>query len=78
MTEDQRLALEEEATSLPIHVRLCAYRHQQILSKLAAIESTSATRLGRIERAAWALVGLMGTGLGASQLMPIMRALAGQ
>lgn len=76
MTEPQRLALEEEARDLSIHVRMCAMRHQQIMDTVKA----SNDRLGRIEKAAWGIVTILGTavGIGATELLPVMRAMAGQ
>lgn len=80
MTDNEPIALDEEAASLPIHVRMCAFRHRQILEKIEELDTKTDRRLSRIEKAAWAIVGLLGTGLGAgvTQVLPIMRAMAGQ
>jgi hypothetical protein len=76
MTETQRLALDEEGRDLSIHVRMCAMRHQQIMEMVSASNS----RLGRIEKAAWGIITILGgaVGVGAAELLPIMRAMAGQ
>ena len=76
MTENQRIALDEEGRDLSIHVRMCAIRHQQIIDMVSANNA----RLGRIEKAAWGIIGILGSvaGVGATQVMPIMRAMAGQ
>lgn len=60
--------IDAEAKDLTVHVQLCAQRH-------AAVEA----RLTRIERAIWATLGVVSTaaGLGASQVLPIVRALGG-
>lgn len=80
MTDRERVALDEEAQSLPIHVRMCAFRHEAIMSEIRELRSDSDKRLGRIERAAWAILVAVGTGGVATltQLAPIMGALAGQ
>ena len=87
MTERERIALEEEATSLPIHVRMCALRHQQIVDKVEALDAAARekmdsqnTRLSRIEKAAWGILITLagGGGLTLAQVLPIMRAMAGQ
>ena len=76
MTERDRIALEEEATSLPIHVRMCALRHNQLLDSVAAQNR----RLSRIEKAAWGILVTLagGGGLTLTQILPAVRALAGQ
>jgi hypothetical protein len=76
MTDPQRLALDEEGRDLSIHVRMCAMRHQQIMDMVGA----SNARLGRIEKAAWGIITILGgaVGVGAAELLPIMRAMAGQ
>jgi hypothetical protein len=91
MTDRERIALDEEAQSLPIHVRMCAFRHADVMDeiretradldqRLAALEAAANKRLARIEKAAYAILGLIGTIGGATltQLAPIMQALAGQ
>ena len=80
MTERERVALEEEAQSLPIHVRMCAFRHNAIMAEIRDLRSDAEKRLARIEKAAWAILAAIGTGGLAtlSQLAPIMQALAGQ
>lgn len=91
MTEQDRLALAEEAHDLAIHVQMCAMRHGQILSRIEqsdadarkwrkdADEAAKAFR-ARVEKSIWALIGMVGTGLGgaAIQVLPAMRAIAGQ
>jgi len=56
MTE-QEIALAEEADSLPIHVRMCAMRHQQLRGEITAVrkdlESVDA-KLSRISAGVWA------------------------
>jgi len=76
MIENQRLALDEEGSDLSIHVRMCAMRHQQIMDMVSATNS----RLVRIEKAAWGIIAILSSvaGVGATQLLPIMRAMAGQ
>jgi hypothetical protein len=80
MTDRDRVALEEEASSLPIHVKMCAYRHDAIMSEIRDLRSDADKRLGRIEKAAWGILAAIGTGGLAtlSQLAPLMQALAGQ
>lgn len=80
MTEPQRLALDEEASDLSIHVKMCAMRHQQIMDAVRELKDDTHTRMSRIEKAAWGIIGILGSaaGVGATQLMPIMRAMAGQ
>lgn len=80
MTERERIALDEEAQSLPIHVRMCAYRHGDIMAEIKELRADADKRLGRIEKAAWAILAAVGTGGVAtlSQIAPIMQALAGQ
>ena len=80
MTERERVALEEEAQSLPIHVRMCAFRHNAIMSEIRDLRGDAEKRLARIEKAAWAILAAIGTGGLAtlSQIAPIMQALAGQ
>lgn len=74
-TEEQRIALAEEAESLPIHVRMCAMRHGQIVGKIDAQDR----RLSRIEKAAWAILATLAGGgaLTAAQVAPVLQALAG-
>lgn len=91
MTDRERVALEEEASSLPIHVRMCAFRHDAIMAeirefredtdrRLAELRSDADRRLGRIEKAAWGILATVGAGGLATlnQLAPLMQALAGQ
>lgn len=80
MTDRERIALDEEAQSLPIHVRMCAFRHEAIMSEIKELRSDADKRLGRIEKAAWGILAAIGTGGLAtlSQLAPLMQALAGQ
>ncbi|MBU8540799.1 hypothetical protein [Falsiroseomonas tokyonensis] len=79
MTSDERIALAEEAESLPIHVRMCALRHRQILSQMASLESAANVRMSRIEKLLWGILGVITTGLagGASQIIPLLQAVAG-
>jgi hypothetical protein len=91
MTERERVALDEEAENLKLHVKMCAFRHTAILAeiretrgdldkKIGDLEAVANKRLGRIEKAAYAIIGLIGTIGGATltQLAPIVAALAGQ
>lgn len=80
MTDRERMALEEEASSLPIHVQMCAMRHRQILERINEADATAQAWRARIEKGVWALIAMVGTGLGAgaTQVLPVMRALAGQ
>jgi hypothetical protein len=87
MTDRERLALDEEATSLPLHVRMCAFRHDQLITKVEALDEASRkmleaqnTRLSRIEKAAWGILLTLagGGGLTLTQLLPAVRAMAGQ
>lgn len=86
MTADQRLALAEEASSLPLHVQMCAMRHEQTMNKIdqsitqmRLIETQTMLRLQRIERAAWAILGTIGTGgvIGITQVLPALQILLG-
>ena len=58
MTDRERVSLDEEAQSLPIHVKMCAYRHDAIMAeirefrentdkRLADLRSDADRRLGR-------------------------------
>jgi hypothetical protein len=80
MTERERIALDEEAQSLPIHVKMCAMRHADIMGEIKDLRGDADKRLGRIEKAAWAILAAIGTIGGATltQLAPVMAALAGQ
>jgi hypothetical protein len=87
MTDRERIALAEEAESLPIHVRMCALRHSQIMDKIDDLEAKQSARLSDIEgainavkKAAWGLLATVATGgaVTLAQLAPIMRAMAGQ
>jgi hypothetical protein len=87
MTDRERLALDEEATSLPLHVRMCAFRHDQILARVETLDEAARkmleaqnARLSRIEKAAWGILLTLGGGGGLTltQLLPAVRALAGQ
>ena len=80
MTEPERIALDEEAQSLPIHVKMCAMRHSQILSRIEQADEDAKAWRARIEKGVWALLAMVGGGLGAgaTQVLPIMRAMAGQ
>lgn len=74
VSDEERIALREEAESLPVHVQMCALRHRAILQKIEAAD----TRGRRIERIAWAILGVLGsTGVATvTQLLPIIGALA--
>ncbi len=80
VTDRERIALAEEAQSLPIHVQMCAMRHEAIMAEIKDLRGDADKRLGRIEKAAWAILAAIGTLGGATltQLAPIMSALAGQ
>lgn len=80
MTDRERIALDEEAQSLPIHVRMCAFRHTDVMLEIRELRNDAEKRLGRIEKTAWAILAAIGTGGLATitQLAPIMQALAGQ
>ena len=80
MTEHERIALAEEAHDLGIHVQMCALRHAQILTRLEQSDAEANAWRQRIEKGVWALIAMVGTGLGAgvTQVMPVMRAMAGQ
>ena len=80
MTEHERIALDEEAHDLGIHVKMCAMRHSQILSRIEQADADAKAWRGRIEKGIWALVAMVGGGLGAgaTQVLPVMRAMAGQ
>lgn len=80
MTEAQQIALAEEAHDLGIHVRMCAMRHSQILTRIEQADADAKAWRAKIEKSVWALIAMVGGGLGAgaTQVMPIMRAMAGQ
>lgn len=80
MTDRERIALAEEAQSLPIHVQMCAMRHEAIMGEIKDLRADADKRLGRIEKAAWAILAMIGTvgGAAVSQVAPVMQALAGQ
>lgn len=74
------IALEQEATDLTIHVQMCAMRHRQILARIEEASEEARAWRARIEKGVWALIAMVGTGLGAgaTQVLPVMRAMAGQ
>lgn len=94
MTDRERIALAEEAESLPIHVRMCAMRHQQIMERIADAEQKRDEKFAEmtkgieavrsdvkaVKNAAYALLLALASGgaLTVAQVMPIMRAMAGQ
>jgi hypothetical protein len=80
MTDPERIALAEEAHDLGIHVRMCAIRHGQILSRIEQADADAKAWRGKVEKGLWALIAMVGTGLGAgaTQVLPVMRAMAGQ
>jgi hypothetical protein len=80
MTERERIALDEEAHDLSIHVKMCAMRHQQILSRIDEADAEAKAWRARIEKGIWALIAMVGTAIGgaAVELVPVMRAMAGQ
>jgi hypothetical protein len=80
MTDRDRIALEEEASSLPIHVQMCAMRHAQILARIEEADAAARAWRSKVDKGIWALIGMVGTGLGAgvTQVLPVMRAMAGQ
>jgi hypothetical protein len=94
MTERERIALAEEAESLPIHVRMCAMRHSQIMDRISDAEEKRDERfkamkagidglqddIKAVKRAAWGILATLAGGgaLTAAQIVPIMQALAGQ
>lgn len=80
MTDGDRIALAEESSNLGIHVQMCALRHSQILARLDQADADANAWRVRIERGVWALLAMVGTGLGAgaTSLLPVMRAMAGQ
>ena len=88
MTEPQRLALEEEARDLSIHVRMCAMRHQQIMDAVNGLKAATdksvtdrrdagAALRSRIERAAWLLL-IVAAGANVLPFLPTMAAMAGR
>jgi cytochrome c5 len=80
VTDPERIALAEEAHDLAIHVQMCAMRHSQILARIDQADEAAKAWRARIEKGVWALIAMVGTGLGAgfTQLMPLMQAMAGQ
>jgi hypothetical protein len=94
VTERERIALAEEAESLPIHVRMCAMRHAQIMDRIADAEQKRDERFAAmksgldglqddikaVKKAAWAILATLAGGgaLTVAQIAPIMQALAGQ
>jgi hypothetical protein len=76
MSEEERMALAEEAKSLPIHVQMCAFRHKQIMGKIDAQNKM----LKRIAAAAYTILTAIVSGgaLTFAEVIPVMRALAGQ
>ncbi len=80
MTDRERIALDEEANSLPIHVQMCAMRHAQILSRIEEADAAAHAWRSRIEKGVWSLVIMVGGAIGAriTEVVPVVRALAGQ
>ena len=80
MTDAQKIALTEEAHDLGIHVQMCAMRHEAILQRIDEADAAARSWRARIEKGIWALLAMVGGGLGAgvTQVLPIMRAMAGQ
>lgn len=94
VTERERIALAEEAESLPIHVRMCAMRHQQIMDRIEDAEQKRDEKfkemtkgiegvqkeIGAVKKAAWGILLLLAGGgaITTAQIVPIMQALAGQ
>ena len=77
---ERPMALPEEATDLGIHVRMCGMRHDQVLRSIQDHAEATERRLGRIERAVWGVIGILAMTVGTAvpQLLPIVRAMAGQ
>jgi len=87
MDADDRMALAEEANSLPLHVQMCSMRHRQIMATVSALDrmardrmEAQAVRLKRIEAAAYGILTLMAGGgaFTVAQVAPVLRVLAGQ
>jgi hypothetical protein len=68
-----RIAIAEEATSLPIHVQMCAIRHRELLAEVA-----------QMRRLFWVVAPASLTAAGgtlapyAPQILGVLRAVAGQ
>jgi hypothetical protein len=73
MTEHERTAIAEEATSLPIHVQMCGLRHREILREVAQLR-----RLVGVVAAASLTAAGGSLAPFAPQLLGILRAVAGQ
>jgi hypothetical protein len=72
-SERERIALAEEATSLPIHVQMCAIRHAQLLSEISQLRRLVAgIFLASVTAAGGSLAPY------APQLWGVLRAVAGQ
>jgi hypothetical protein len=73
MTDHERTAIAEEATSLPIHVQMCALRHREIRREVA-----------EVRRLMWIIAPASLTAAGGTvapylpQILGVLRAAAGQ
>jgi hypothetical protein len=68
-----RIAIAEEANSLPIHVQMCALRHQQLLAEISHLRRlVGAIFLASLTAAGGSLAPF------APQLLGVLRAVAGQ
>lgn len=78
MTDAQKISLTEEAESLPIHVKMCAMRHESIMARIEEAAAEARIWRTRIDRVLWALLTMVGggIGLGTTQVLPVIRAMA--
>jgi hypothetical protein len=73
MTDRDRIAIAEEATSLPIHVQMCALRHQQLLGEISQLRRlVGAIFVASLTAAGGSLAPF------APQLFGVLRVIAGQ
>lgn len=69
MTDRERIALAEEAQSLPIHVQMCAMRHEAIMGEIKDLRTDTEERLARIEKSAERTEELLSQGAGGFKVL---------
>lgn len=50
--------IDAEAADLRVHVQLCALRHVEVRERIVEVKD----RIGRLEKAVWGVLALVGTG----------------